>query len=681
MSEPSEPLDELLSALALRAGSPRAAAANLELSETIEAVSAVGALEAEARQRVVEQLTGMKRVALLNPSLLGERGLTTWFFFAAGRTGHFDKVIAGAKEFGDGISHYVLYGDWDSLIMLHAGQSEAEAFGDRLTTGLYEAPLRLRAARTLVSHGIVPPALDRDALPDLSPSGCAAINELVDDFDAPARRSLRDELVSSSGIIGAAWSRDIDPGAGVCAYVGLHLQGGRSSLEPSEVLRALLGQDALASALRDVYQIDSAHPYHYLVKVICVSMAELNVVTDQLSLMTINGARVKGTTFVVAARHVELARLRPPTIDGLVTVLASDRLVSSAETVFNDLAPDQRRQFNELLGEEQLRLTTLYLEMKAACGAIELEDPYRRRVDTAIQAFVNSALANPAEPSVIGPVVEVATGVEEAARAFLAALSDRVFQQRAKLQTELKLPTRKVADLSLGKVANALQAAAEHPEFAQFSELLDEVSISNLLAFADQRNLWAHGNHPDAGLRRLDSAARMIVEATQLLAWLSEGATNLRSGQPRHTPTTADAGRDFFISHASEDKAEVALPLAEELKRRGYSVWVDRPEMTLGDSLRESIDSAIATAQFGVVILSPAFFVKSWTQAELNGLFARQVGGEKRILPVWHQVDLATVQQYSPMLADRVAVSTDRGLSVVADEIVSAFKAVRPATR
>ena len=34
-----------------------------------------------------------------------------------------------------------------------------------------------------------------------------------------------------------------------------------------------------------------------------------------------------------------------------------------------------------------------------------------------------------------------------------------------------------------------------------------------------------------------------------------------------------DTGYDFFICHASEDKADVAWPLAGELTSRGFSVW------------------------------------------------------------------------------------------------------------
>lgn len=54
---------------------------------------------------------------------------------------------------------------------------------------------------------------------------------------------------------------------------------------------------------------------------------------------------------------------------------------------------------------------------------------------------------------------------------------------------------------------------------------------------------------------------------------------------------------------------------------------------------------------------------------ELDGLIAREHGGRKVILPVWHNVDFGIVARYSPMLADRVGVSTTKGIETVVTEI------------
>ena len=118
--------------------------------------------------------------------------------------------------------------------------------------------------------------------------------------------------------------------------------------------------------------------------------------------------------------------------------------------------------------------------------------------------------------------------------------------------------------------------------------------------------------------------------------------------------------RDCFISHASEDKDAVARPLAEALMQAGYEVWFDEYELVAGESLRQRIDEGLAASRFGVVVLSTAFFDKRWPQSELNGLFAKEVVGDERlILPVWHGVDEEFLATKSPMLADRVGVRSE----------------------
>jgi hypothetical protein len=131
---------------------------------------------------------------------------------------------------------------------------------------------------------------------------------------------------------------------------------------------------------------------------------------------------------------------------------------------------------------------------------------------------------------------------------------------------------------------------------------------------------------------------------------------------------------DVFISHAWEDKEDIARPLAEALRRAGLRVWYDEFTLTLGDSLRRSIDRGLAQSRYGVVILSPHFFAKEWPQRELDGLVAKEVSSGKTILPVWHNVTWEDVSRFSPTLADRLAVSTAKGLDAVVEEILRALR-------
>jgi formylglycine-generating enzyme required for sulfatase activity len=131
---------------------------------------------------------------------------------------------------------------------------------------------------------------------------------------------------------------------------------------------------------------------------------------------------------------------------------------------------------------------------------------------------------------------------------------------------------------------------------------------------------------------------------------------------------------DVFISHAWEDKEDIARPLAEALRQKGLLVWYDEFTLTLGDSLRRAIDRGLAQSRYGVVILSPNFFAKEWPQRELDGLVAREISSGKVILPVWHNVTWEDVSRFSPTLADKLAVSTTKGLDAVVEEILRALR-------
>ena len=144
---------------------------------------------------------------------------------------------------------------------------------------------------------------------------------------------------------------------------------------------------------------------------------------------------------------------------------------------------------------------------------------------------------------------------------------------------------------------------------------------------------------------------------------------------PVPSPTAAPSGVDIFISHASEDKEDVARPLAEKLREAGFTVWLDEAELTLGDRLLDRIDEEIANCRFGVVVLSPHFFDKRWPRRELAGLAAREDAEDRKmILPVWHRVTHDGIAKHSPLLAGVLGISTEKGLDAVTAEIVRVLK-------
>jgi hypothetical protein len=126
----------------------------------------------------------------------------------------------------------------------------------------------------------------------------------------------------------------------------------------------------------------------------------------------------------------------------------------------------------------------------------------------------------------------------------------------------------------------------------------------------------------------------------------------------------------IFISHASEDKTTLVLPLVQALKTDDLDVWYDEYELTIGDSLAQKIDQGIAECDYGIVILSEAFFAKSWPRVELDALISREIGARSKVvLPIWHGVDAAYVQRFSPILAAKLAANSKAGTTALVSQI------------
>ena len=155
---------------------------------------------------------------------------------------------------------------------------------------------------------------------------------------------------------------------------------------------------------------------------------------------------------------------------------------------------------------------------------------------------------------------------------------------------------------------------------------------------------------------------------------LSEVPSLVRENVP---PPTESGGEthDVFISHASEDKEEFVRPLANALIHEGLKVWFDEMTLRIGDSLRQKIDKGLANSRVGLVVLSPSFIDKGWTNYELDGIVTRSVSGEQILLPIWHKITKQQVIDFSPSLADKVARSTaTRTIEEIAGEIAELIR-------
>ena len=129
---------------------------------------------------------------------------------------------------------------------------------------------------------------------------------------------------------------------------------------------------------------------------------------------------------------------------------------------------------------------------------------------------------------------------------------------------------------------------------------------------------------------------------------------------------------DTFICHASEDKDFMARPLHQALSEAGVYAWLDESEIRLGQSIRQKINEGLANCRSATVILSRPFFLKNWTQYEMDGIVGRQMQGEILLFPIQHGITIEEIRNHSPSLAGlSLWNSSDHSFEKIAAEIAS----------
>jgi hypothetical protein len=186
--------------------------------------------------------------------------------------------------------------------------------------------------------------------------------------------------------------------------------------------------------------------------------------------------------------------------------------------------------------------------------------------------------------------------------------------------------------------------------------------------------------------KRLDQALKILVDTGQVT--ISNGAAELTSAGHVVVETAASVQAqsasvspgilraspqyDIFLSHAGEDRG-LADQLRRALDARGFKVWLDMGELTIGDTLTAKIEAGLRQSRYGLLLLSEAFLSKPWPQAELSALLHRHVSSaEKVLLPIRVGITHAHLAERHPLLAD-IYTGDFTTTDTVVDEIVRAI--------
>jgi hypothetical protein len=88
---------------------------------------------------------------------------------------------------------------------------------------------------------------------------------------------------------------------------------------------------------------------------------------------------------------------------------------------------------------------------------------------------------------------------------------------------------------------------------------------------------------------------------------------------------------DVFISHASEDSAWCEK-LVERLQTYGLLIWFDKFQVRAGSSLTNAINEGLANSRRVVIVMTPDYFAKNWTQVEAFVAINQDSSGRQRFV-------------------------------------------------
>lgn len=131
-----------------------------------------------------------------------------------------------------------------------------------------------------------------------------------------------------------------------------------------------------------------------------------------------------------------------------------------------------------------------------------------------------------------------------------------------------------------------------------------------------------------------------------------------------------------FVSHDSRDKDAFVRELVSELTKNHCIVWYDEYSLKVGNSLRENIERGLRESRKCIIVLSPHFLSNAgWGRAEFDSVFTREIlEQENVILPIWLNVGVREVYEYSPRLADKVGLSASLGTAEVARRLAGVIR-------
>ena len=580
----------------------------------------------------------LQQQAVINPNWLEKvQDVHFYFYLVNAQPGWLRHLEEQMKSLEVGISHYILYGVWDSLMILCGTEDEASELLKRIQSTTYYDLTHFSAHSVPLFHRYKTTYLNESN----DSYDSEIINQLVNKYDTPDLESEKKELERTNVIIGPTWTLDTFPVPRISAFVGISLKGGSHELHPNEVLETLLKDDILKTCLVHLFEVKKGYPFHFFAKLVCRNMDELDKATDAIGFTRIGRVGLEGNTFIVASGREEILNVRSQRVKSIGLSPNLGHVEEVANQMILKLGFDAINKFNKLDGTTQLIVLRSFDELIQQVDRRSWDDERERSIQCAIDIFARSSLDGPEGIRMAGAVMEIATSVENFVKHVLRRIVESVYgRDYARAQQELRLPTKDFRNLSLGKAANAYRTIKVHKDFEFLVHVLEEDWLDRLERFADNRNSWAHGGVSTtlSGELVIDEARRTIIEAIELIRWIGgiilpelAKAKSIEVKLP-----VQRSGRKFgiFLSHSSADK-EIAEKIAVGLEAVNFPVWYANWAIKPTESIVQRINDGLARNDTLVILLSPESVKSRWVQRELNSIIMAQLSGQNvTVVPV-----------------------------------------------
>ena len=153
--------------------------------------------------------------------------------------------------------------------------------------------------------------------------------------------------------------------------------------------------------------------------------------------------------------------------------------------------------------------------------------------------------------------------------------------------------------------------------------------------------------YSDLSLEERNLKFKQILYGKLAFVWMIRGSDiiylnfckqifELDTSPPKNIKELVNMEREFdiFISHASEDKEDIARPIFEACEQLQIRAFLDQVHIQWGDSLTERINVALSKSQYVLAIFSQHSIEKNWPKKEFNTALSREIDGKQIFLPL-----------------------------------------------